>query len=510
MSQPRHDVKDPAYKVKNTFLEFSIPAEDNDPGSETRRRARSDGTDLRHSPLVVVASKSPIGSPQLQPVDETMQAVPIDEVSFELLEEAAPVGSELSAPSRSRYPDGGETAIAQASPRLGGDEPAYVVPTTPSPFLHSALPPSVVPPFGAYGYGIPDMGLPPAFGEGDAWQAAGEGSYELQDVDGQYLQGVQFLEGMYDPDYGQYMPYGWASVPMDGGLEGGPMDGGLEGGPTVAASDVQEQDAAKGPLPSAGPPDAPAPGSPQDAAGPCGGAEGRDGQDRMDRPREGRRGKGRARDARDEERAERRAAPAVAPGAGGNPGPGGRAEAGGGSGAGAGGDETAAGDGKDAGQERLGMYTTVMLRNIPNKYTREMLIKQLSIDFHGQFDFMYLPIDFKNKCNVGYSFINFRTVEACNRFVKVFHGVDVCKCLPGLNSKKVVEVMPARVQGLAENVRRLRNSPVMNQLVDHPEWMPLIFNDSGEEEPFPNPEQPLPPVKPRGRNREGGTNRDWD
>jgi len=80
--------------------------------------------------------------------------------------------------------------------------------------------------------------------------------------------------------------------------------------------------------------------------------------------------------------------------------------------------------------------------------------------------------------------------------------VDVRKCLPWLNSKKVVEVTPARVQGLAENVRRLRNSPVMNQLQDHPEWMPLLFNEWGQEEPFPNPDQPLPPVKPRGRNRD--------
>mmetsp|Transcript_54914 Transcript_54914/g.130905 ORF Transcript_54914/g.130905 Transcript_54914/m.130905 type:complete len:489 (+) Transcript_54914:111-1577(+) len=146
-------------------------------------------------------------------------------------------------------------------------------------------------------------------------------------------------------------------------------------------------------------------------------------------------------------------------------------------------------------------YTTVMLRNIPNKYTREMLIDQLSRDFRGEFDFLYLPIDFKNKCNVGYGFINFRTVEKCAKFVELFDGVDVRECLPGLNSKKVCEVTPARVQGFAENVRRLRNSPVMNQLVGHPEWMPVLFNEQGEGEDFPQPDTPLPPMKPRGRGR---------
>lgn len=140
-------------------------------------------------------------------------------------------------------------------------------------------------------------------------------------------------------------------------------------------------------------------------------------------------------------------------------------------------DTAEAGQGGAAGdQEAIGNYTTVMLRNIPNKYTREMLVKQLNVEFNGQFDFMYLPIDFRNKCNVGYGFINFRTPEVCESFVSKFHGVDVRKCLPGLNSKKIVEVTPARVQGRSENVRRLRNSPVMNQLQEHPEWMPLLFD----------------------------------
>jgi len=481
MYPPQAGVKDPSFQVKNTFLEFSIP-EDND-ASSTRRRARSDQVDIKHSPLVL-ASKSPTCSPLLQPVDETMQAVPIDEVNFELLEEAADVG-DGTVPVR-RYSDSGEP-VAQAAAGLGRDEPAYVVPTTPSPFLHSAFPPSVVPPFGTFGYGIPDMGLPPAFGEGDP--SAGDCAYGdmdgqfLQDVDGNFMQGMPFLPEMYDPSFGQYMGYGWNTLQV-------------EGADSFAQGDVQDGMAAA--AAATGPSETFTSSSPQEQAVANSTAENRIDTQERERPKEGRRGKGRGREGREEEKAERRSA-----GAGGGGGPTARAEAEGKAGAGSG--EAAGGqmaESKDSGHETPSVYTTVMLRNIPNKYTREMLIKQLSVDFNGLFDFMYLPIDFKNKCNVGYGFINFRTTEACAKFVKDFHGVDVRKCLPGLNSKKVVEVTPARVQGLQENVRRLRNSPVMNQLIDHPEWMPLLFNDSGEEEPFPNPEQPLPPVKPRGRNRE--------
>jgi len=149
-----------------------------------------------------------------------------------------------------------------------------------------------------------------------------------------------------------------------------------------------------------------------------------------------------------------------------------------------------------------GVITTVMFRNIPNKYTREMLVNQLEQDMRGLFDFIYLPIDFKNKCNVGYAFINFRTVEACDTFVSRFNGVEVRKCLPGLNSRKVTEVTPARVQGFEDNVQRLRNSPVMRELAHHPEWMPLIFDEMGDQLVFPQPERALEPIKPRRRARE--------
>jgi len=49
------------------------------------------------------------------------------------------------------------------------------------------------------------------------------------------------------------------------------------------------------------------------------------------------------------------------------------------------------------GQDRR---TSLMIRNIPNKYTQRMLLAAIEAQHLGRFDFFYLPIDFKNRCNV--------------------------------------------------------------------------------------------------------------
>ncbi|CAJ1451716.1 unnamed protein product, partial [Effrenium voratum] len=78
-----------------------------------------------------------------------------------------------------------------------------------------------------------------------------------------------------------------------------------------------------------------------------------------------------------------------------------------------------------------------------------------------------------------------------------------------LNSKKIAGVTPARVQGLEENVRRLRTGPVMNELVNHPEWMPLLLDAKGEAMDFPMPEHPAPAPKLKRRAREEPGARAW-
>jgi hypothetical protein len=145
------------------------------------------------------------------------------------------------------------------------------------------------------------------------------------------------------------------------------------------------------------------------------------------------------------------------------------------------------------GREELRAYpddTTLMLRNLPNKITQKRLLERME-NYRMAINFLYLPTDFENKCNLGYAFMNFRDGLAAARFALEFDG---SRLLGFRKSNKVLAVQPARVQGLAANVRRFRNSSVMGVLTE--EEKPLLLQ-YGEVLPFPEPDGPLPPVGAR-------------
>jgi hypothetical protein len=122
------------------------------------------------------------------------------------------------------------------------------------------------------------------------------------------------------------------------------------------------------------------------------------------------------------------------------------------------------------------------VRNIPNKYQQQMLLDEINVSHEGTYDFFYLPIDFKNKCNVGYCFINFLEPRFIIPFVKEFNG----QRWKSFNSEKVCAITFARIQGKASMVSRFQNSSLLEK---DDEYRPLLFHSSGPDrgkpEPFP-------------------------
>ncbi|XP_061959728.1 protein MEI2-like 4 [Populus nigra] len=126
--------------------------------------------------------------------------------------------------------------------------------------------------------------------------------------------------------------------------------------------------------------------------------------------------------------------------------------------------------------------TTLMIKNIPNKYTSKMLLAAIDEHHKGSYNFIYLPIDFKNKCNVGYAFINMIDPSQIIPFYQAFNG----KKWEKFNSEKVALLAYARIQGKAALIAHFQNSSLMNE---DKRCRPILFNtdgpNAGDQVPFP-------------------------
>nr|GMD80762.1 protein MEI2-like 4 isoform X1 [Ipomoea batatas] len=126
--------------------------------------------------------------------------------------------------------------------------------------------------------------------------------------------------------------------------------------------------------------------------------------------------------------------------------------------------------------------TTLMIKNIPNKYTSKMLLAAIDERHRGSYDFIYLPIDFKNKCNVGYAFINMTEPSLIIPFYQSFNG----KKWEKFNSEKVASLAYARIQGKAALIAHFQNSSLMNE---DKRCRPILFHtdgpNAGDQVPFP-------------------------
>ncbi|XP_038975595.1 protein terminal ear1-like [Phoenix dactylifera] len=141
--------------------------------------------------------------------------------------------------------------------------------------------------------------------------------------------------------------------------------------------------------------------------------------------------------------------------------------------------------------------TTVMIKNLPNKFTTEKLLaildqhcleenkKVLSLKREeeasdvklgdaevvttlSEFDFLYLPIDFRSGSNLGYAFVNFSSSIAARRLHDYLHDFE-WKCF---GSRKICEVTYARIQGLQDLKDHFKNSVF---ICERDQFLPMCF-----------------------------------
>ncbi|KAJ4483320.1 RNA recognition motif 2-domain-containing protein [Lentinula aciculospora] len=142
--------------------------------------------------------------------------------------------------------------------------------------------------------------------------------------------------------------------------------------------------------------------------------------------------------------------------------------------------------------------TTLMIKNIPNKMTNKDLVQYIAKVCPRRIDFIYLRIDFKNGCNVGYAFVNFISVEDLVLFAKARLGQKWNM----FSSKKVLQMSYADYQGKEALVEKFKNSCIMDE---REAWQPKIFySESGPEQGLP---EPFPPATHQRRKERSSHNR---
>jgi len=148
--------------------------------------------------------------------------------------------------------------------------------------------------------------------------------------------------------------------------------------------------------------------------------------------------------------------------------------------------------------EQWKTVTTVMMRNLPNKYQRDMLRRDLDRDgFADKYDFFYLPMDKETNANRGYAFINLLEPVHAMEFKLKYDGNKLSMTS---TNKKVVAVTIAELQGFQANYSHYSKSRVNSG----PEYTRPLFlrgmskeeaEQADQEEWLPIKRPPRPPLQ---------------
>mmetsp|Transcript_95375 Transcript_95375/g.269936 ORF Transcript_95375/g.269936 Transcript_95375/m.269936 type:complete len:510 (+) Transcript_95375:67-1596(+) len=155
------------------------------------------------------------------------------------------------------------------------------------------------------------------------------------------------------------------------------------------------------------------------------------------------------------------------------------------------------GDGPD--EVPTDQKTTIMLRNIPNNYTRDQVEDLLNKHhFKGKYDFLYLPYDFNKAAGLGYAFINFVTHEFASHAKEVFDNYDQWSVA---SKKKARVCWGTKFQGQEANIKRYKDSPVMHPQVNDL-YKPMCYDEQGNKvsDPLKPEKQPRRPRWKHGPN----------
>ena len=115
--------------------------------------------------------------------------------------------------------------------------------------------------------------------------------------------------------------------------------------------------------------------------------------------------------------------------------------------------------------------TTLIIRNIPNKYTISLLLEELNHNFENKYDIVYLPQDYINNSNLGFGFINFVN----HMHLILFYDEFVGKKWNCFNSKKRCQLAYSKYQGKNELMKYIHTKLGISNLDNNNENIKKSF-----------------------------------
>ena len=131
--------------------------------------------------------------------------------------------------------------------------------------------------------------------------------------------------------------------------------------------------------------------------------------------------------------------------------------------------------------------TTLIIRNIPIRYSISILIKELNNKFFNKFDVVYLPKDHTNNYNLGFGFIN---------FIEPIHLVLFCDKYEGkkwncFNSNKRCHLAYSKYQGKKDLIKYIYKKVCISEHGNNKDNIKKSFYIN-DEEISPKPEIEIP------------------
>lgn len=123
--------------------------------------------------------------------------------------------------------------------------------------------------------------------------------------------------------------------------------------------------------------------------------------------------------------------------------------------------------------------TVVMLKNIPNRFSRDDVCRTLDECSKNKYNVLHMPLDQKTRRNLGYCFIQFTTSVD---LIQAYHCLQD-KCWPGSESLKRCHFWFAKIQNPAE-FQTTNTSPSAANAPNHVNNIPNINSNVGSSLPF--------------------------